>query len=264
MVSFKKDALFGEYVEVSTSCATAKIALLGATLFSYKKKSELFWLSSSKDFTKEIVGGVSICWPYFGRRENEPIHGFARGCKWKIFNISEDEKQSQITLSLDATWRYKYRLHYTITIGEKLTLELSTTNEDCKDFNISCAFHSYLSVSHIKNISLFGLESKNYLDATNGEKKTQNGEFFIDGECDRVYEGIFDELSLVDGKKKVGIYSNSSSQVVIWNPYETKEPLALDDDFTKMICIENVDGFGLDINLKPKQTHTLRALFSHR
>ncbi|RLA71677.1 MAG: D-hexose-6-phosphate mutarotase, partial [Epsilonproteobacteria bacterium] len=153
-----------KYIEIKNSLASAKIALQGAHIFHYARKSEepILWLSERSDFEngKAIRGGVPICWPSFGTNNPDlPQHGFARTSLFKHIETKEiDKDTTQVTLRLRHSnetlklWAYKFELELKVTVSDSLTMELTTTNLDTKAFKITQALHSYFSVSNISDI----------------------------------------------------------------------------------------------------------------
>ena len=75
-------------IAVTTPFSTAEIYLHGAHVTHFQKRGEppLLFLSRRSRFApgKPIRGGVPICFPWFGNREGEPSHGFARITEWQL------------------------------------------------------------------------------------------------------------------------------------------------------------------------------------
>ena len=69
-------------IKITTSWSTAEIYLHGAHVAGFQKNGEppLIFMSAKSYFAngKPIRGGVPICFPWFGNRDGEPAHGFAR------------------------------------------------------------------------------------------------------------------------------------------------------------------------------------------
>src|SRR5450432_3571780 len=78
---------------VTTKASTAEIYLHGAHITGFQKNSEppLIFMSRKSYFApdKPIRGGVPICFPWFGNRDGEPSHGFARITEWQLVKTSE-------------------------------------------------------------------------------------------------------------------------------------------------------------------------------
>jgi glucose-6-phosphate 1-epimerase len=270
----KENAL--EYIEIKNSSASAKIALQGAHIFGYARDGEepLLWLSEVSDFEegKAIRGGVPICWPWFGFNEDKslPQHGFARISLWEFVGSDEvDEKTTILTFRLTHNektlqmWYYKFELELKITISDRLTMELNTKNIDDKEFEITQAFHTYFPVSHISHVNIKGLDKKPYLDALTYKTEVQSGDIIFNQEVDRVYQEVEGEIVLQDKNRTIRIQNEGSSCVVVWNPWieKTKRMSAMKDDaYESMVCIESANAFDDSRVIKPRESHTLKAV----
>lgn len=275
MIVHKKLANGFEYIEIKNSAAEAKIALQGAHIFHYKRADEeqILWLSEVSDFEygKAIRGGVPICWPWFGFNENKnlPQHGFARVSMWEFIKSDEsDEKSSSLIFRLThgsqtlKMWRYKFELELHVTISDKLTMELKTTNLDCESFVLTQALHTYFKVSHISHALIKGLDKKPYLDALTWKNEIQEGDITFDQEVDRVYQEVTDEIILKDENREIHIKNSGSSSTVVWNPWieKTLRMSAMNENaYEHMICIESANAFDDRKVLKPQSSYTLKA-----
>jgi glucose-6-phosphate 1-epimerase len=264
-----------EYIEVKNSSAEAKIALQGAHLFHYKRVGEepILWLSEVSDFEagKAIRGGVPICWPWFGFHQDRslPQHGFARTAMWDCVSCSEaDEKSSSVILRLTHSqgslkmWPYLFELDLHLTISDKLTMELKTTNLDRNSFKITQALHTYFSLSHISDAVIKGLDKKPYLDALTWKKEVQEGDITFNQEVDRVYQEVDGEITLSDKNRTLHVRNENSSSVVVWNPWieKTSRMSAMKEDaYEHMLCIESANAFDDARVVKPQKSHTLKA-----
>ena len=185
MTEFKNFPNGFEYIEVTNRVSSAKIALQGAHLFEYKcaKDEELLWCSSLAEFqaNRPIRGGIPICWPWFGPRDDNlslAQHGFARTSNFSFVSSQEkDDETTIITLQLTDTpqsrllWNFKFELLVTITISKHLHVELKTTNLDSKEFKISQALHTYFGIKNILDAKIFGIKNRTYY---NTPRKTNN------------------------------------------------------------------------------------------
>ncbi len=275
MIVHKKLANGFEYIEIKNSAAEAKIALQGAHIFHYKRADEeqILWLSEVSDFEygKAIRGGVPICWPWFGFNENKnlPQHGFARLSMWEFIKSDEsDEKSSSLIFRLThgsqtlKMWRYKFELELHVTISDKLTMELKTTNLDCESFVLTQALHTYFKVSHISHALIKGLDKKPYLDALTWKNEIQEGDITFNQEVDRVYQEVTDEIILKDENREIHIKNSGSSSTVVWNPWieKTLRMSAMNENaYEHMICIESANAFDDRKVLKPQSSYTLVA-----
>jgi len=256
----------------------AKIALQGAHLFHYQRQDQepLIWLSKASFFEsgKAIRGGIPICWPWFGKHPNRnlPQHGFARTALWELLESDEtDEDETKLTLQLHhlpehfKLWPHRFELRLHITIGQTLTLALTTTNRDEQSFTITSALHSYFAVSDIQNVSIAGLENIPYLDTVTNSLEMQTGRVRITREVDRIYRQVHNPLTLHDRERTVTIKSEGTSSVVVWNPWIDKCARMADMDdgaYQKMVCIETANALDDARGLDPGAEHTLMAVLS--
>jgi len=264
-----------EYIEINNSSASAKIALNGAHIFHYEQKGKkpLLWLSENSNFEhkKAIRGGIPICWPWFGTsiKQTQPQHGFARTSLFELTNINElDSNTTELSFKLEDSyetrklWDYKFLLEFTVTISDKLTMKLKTTNNDSKEFKITQALHSYFLVSDISDVSIKGLDKRPYLDALSMENKVQNSEITFNEEVDRVYQEVDKTIIIQDKNRFIIIQNEGSSSAVVWNPWIDKCSRMSgmkDDAYKSFVCIESANAFDDFKIIKPKQTHILKA-----
>ncbi|TKI70831.1 D-hexose-6-phosphate mutarotase [Sulfurimonas crateris] len=276
MITHKKLPNGFVYIEIKNSAAEAKIALQGAHLFHYARVGEepILWLSEVSDFEtgKAIRGGVPICWPWFGFSEDKalPQHGFARTAMWDCVSCSEaDEKSSSVILRLTHSqeslkmWPYLFELDLHVTISDKLTMELKTTNLDCNPFSITQALHTYFSLSHISDAVIKGLDKKPYLDALTWKDEVQEGDITFNQEVDRVYQEVDREITLYDKNRTLHVRNENSSSVVVWNPWieKTSRMSAMNKDaYEHMLCIESANAFDDARVVKPQKSHTLKTV----
>jgi glucose-6-phosphate 1-epimerase len=269
-----------EIIEINNASANAKIALQGAHIFHYQRVEEenILWLSEMSDFEigKAIRGGIPICWPWFGTPKDEslPAHGFARTALYKLVSINEvDANTTIVTLELNHSkqslelWPYEFKLELFITISDKLSLELKTTNLDSKTFEITQAFHAYFNVSDILHVEIQGLENKPYLDAPTWQNEVQEGLITFNQEVDRVYQEVDTQIVLKDEEHTLHVENTGSSSVIVWNPWIDKcKRMALgkndmkEDAYKEFVCIESANAFDDSITIEPNKSHTLKAV----
>jgi len=263
-----------KYLEVTNDVASAKIALQGAHIFEYKckDKEDILWLSESSSFEEgtAIRGGIPICWPRFGTLDKSlPAHGFSRTALFEFLSVVElNTKETRVTLLLKDTeksraiWDVAFELEVIFTIGETLTVEMKTTNRDTKEFMITQALHTYLNVSDIADVRIFGLEGKLYLDTLTDEKVSQNEEIEIDAECDRVYQDVNSDIFLKDKKGSLSLKAEGSCSVVVWNPWIEKGSRMSGmkaEAYKEFVCIETANAFDDFRVIGVGESHLLRV-----
>ena len=256
--------------------ATCELYLHGAHVTSFipKAGSELLWLSRSARFEKgkAIRGGVPICWPWFGpdpEEKGRTQHGLVRDREWTLFGTSVNGRgETVMRLGLqdsDATaalWPHAFLLEYAVTVGEGLTLELTTRNEGETPMRISQALHTYLRVDDIEKVLIEGLEGCTYIDKVRLEARdVQDGPLSITAETDRIYEDVSPSCLLRDGGRSVTVSKSGSGSSVLWNPWAEKAGAMADfddDGYRKMVCIETANAASDARTIAPGQSHTLR------
>ncbi len=263
------------YVEVSNAVSSAKIALQGAHIYEYTRKSadELLWLSPTSSFErgKAIRGGIPICWPRFGVEDKSmPAHGFTRTAMFSLVSIKElDTESTEVVLRLQESeescliWDYKFTLEVVFTISESLEVKMITTNTDTKPFLLTEALHIYLHVSHIDDVKVEGLQNRAYLDTLDGKIKSESGTLLIDKECDRVYQDFKGELVLVDKEKTLSLQTKGSESTVVWNPWIEKGSSMSGmqaDAYKEFICLETANAFKNALRLQPKEVHSMSVI----
>lgn len=261
-----------KYLLVSNSFAKASIALSGAQLFSYIKEgeSELLWLASGAIYEEgtPIRGGIPICWPWFGHHKSDaslPQHGFASLLRWKLSSIKEERDSTSVTLKLEDSdlsrefWSSSFLLEATFNIGSKLEVKLKTTNQSEEEMQISQALHTYFRISDLADLRIKGLNGKRYLDALDWKREIQNGDVVVDGEIDRVYQGV-SEVTLQDRSRVTSIKNSGSSSCVVWNPYGKLHSQMREGDHRSMICLESSNAFDDARVVPPNSSHTLSLL----
>jgi glucose-6-phosphate 1-epimerase len=214
---------------------------------------------------------VPLCWPRFGSIDKTlPQHGFARTEMFEFVSSSEiDEEKTELIFRLKENsntlkiWNYKFVLELKITLGQTLTMELTTTNVDSKSYMITQALHSYFPVSHISEAEVEGLDSKPYVDAVDGKTKLQRGAVVFNAEVNRVYQEVKDAVLLVDKNRTIRVKNSGSNSVVVWNPArENCHNMSAfnDDSYESFVCIESSNAFDDTITLEPNTSHTLKAV----
>jgi glucose-6-phosphate 1-epimerase len=264
-----------EYIEITNAKASAKIALQGAHIYEYKRqdKRDILWLSESSAFENRVAirGGIPICWPRFGVLDKSmPAHGFSRTSLFHLKNVKElDTDTTQITLALKDSpasrqiWDYKFELEVAFKIGETLEVSITTYNCDSKEFMITQALHTYFSVSEINDVTIFGLENREFIDTLCDEKKLEKAPIKIDAECDRVYLKSHKEIDLEDKNQTIKIHSKGSNSTVVWNPWIEKGSRMSGmkaDAYREFVCIETANAFDDFRVIKSGKSHSLSLL----
>ena len=184
-----------------TPWSAAEIYLHGAHVTSFQKNGEppLIFMSAKSYFApgKAIRGGVPICLPWFGNRDGEPSHGFARITAWELVKTSADAgRHSDGAFCAAGNCRARgvenLRTEFVVTVADTLTMELMTTNDGCDEtLEIENCLHTYFQVGDISAVSLTGLQDAPFDDfaaGANGARKMENDRRLrITQETNRVY-----------------------------------------------------------------------------
>ena len=275
---FSQNAL-GVVAELETGGATAVVALKGGQVLSFVpagSASDVLWLSPEArlDGAKAVRGGIPVCWPWFGPHPREagwPAHGVARTAAWQV--ISTEKSGGGVRLRLgfqpDAgvtgSPGRDVGVVLEVTLGEALDLALVTRNDGPDAIEITQALHTYLRVGDIADISIAGLEHRDYVDQLSaGVLRRQVGPVTITGEVDRIYLESEDAVAVSDPAlgRRIIVTKSGSASTVVWNPWVEKAARLGDlgsDGYRRFVCVETANAGPDRRVIAPGCTHTLRA-----
>jgi glucose-6-phosphate 1-epimerase len=265
---------------VTSKFSTAEIYLHGAHITGFQKNGEppLIFMSRKSYFApdKPIRGGVPICFPWFGNRDGDVSHGFARVTEWQIVKTSAAPDGS-VTLHFRlpeipgrAAWK-NLRTEFVVTVAETLTMELIATNDSGDEtFEIENCLHTYFHVGDISAVGIEGLRGAHYLDNAAGgnrELKTQDESTLrIAKETNQLYLDTTSAVEIGDEKfqRTIRVEKSGSNSTVVWNPWTTQK---LPDDFDpaehkKMVCVESGNVKHNKISLAPGKSSSLKVILS--
>ena len=266
-------------VVVTTKSSAAEIYLLGAHITGFQKNGgpPLLFMSAKSWFApgKPIRGGVPVCFPWFGPRDGEPAHGFARITEWEMVKTSTTP-DGMVTLNFRLpeiperpAWK-NLRTEFVVAVSDKLTMELTATNNSSTAMEIENCLHTYFHVGDISQVSIVGLQGAPFLDNAaggNGARKVENDSVLrITKETNRVYPDTAGTVQIRDDnlKRKIRIEKSGSNSTVVWNPWTTQK---LPDDFDpaehrQMVCVESGNVKQNKISLAPGKTSALIVVLS--
>jgi glucose-6-phosphate 1-epimerase len=269
-----------QYLKINNPLAEATVSLQGAHVSWWRPKStseDVLWLSTNARYEKgrSIRGGVPIVWPWFGQHPTNNsycVHGFARVIPWELTK-SEDLKNgvTKLYLKMKPTDEVKKQLTYNftleliITIGESLSLSLTTKNESLFPFTISEGFHTYFYISDIQNIKIQGLESAVFADkVTNFNKGIEADDIlFSEQEFDKVYLNNSNDCYIQDEEfnRVITVKKSNSGSTVIWAPGEEKvkkmSDMGGENEWRRMVCVESVNALENNVVIYPGKSHTI-------
>lgn len=244
-------------IVITAKSSAAEIYPHGAHLTHFQKNGEppLLFLSHKSWFApgQPIRGGVPICFPWFGNREGEPSHGFARITEWQVVRTAASP-DGAVTVHFalpqipgrDA-WK-NLRSEFIVTVADTLTMEFVAANDACGDtIEFENCLHTYIHVGDIAGVTISGLQNAAYLDNAaggNGERKTQSESVLhIPRETNRLYLNTTAAVDIRDEslKRTIRVEKFNSHSTVVWNPWNTQK---LPDDFDpadhkQMVCVES-------------------------
>src|SRR5688500_2669555 len=186
-------------IEVTTDWSSAEIYLQGAQVTGFQKKGEppLLFMSQFSRFTagQPIRGGIPVIFPWFGPREGEATHGFARLVEWELHETTAlPEGGVSLRFSLpelaEAATLPAFTAHYVVTVTDTLRLQLIITNASADEpFAFEECLHSYFAVGDISSVQVRGLHGCTYVDKVDSfAKKIETADTVeISSEVDRVY-----------------------------------------------------------------------------
>lgn len=258
------------FLDISTDACTASLCLQGAHLTSWKpanQEHDCLFLSPDSPFEpgKAIRGGIPICWPWFGKREDAPSHGIARTSEWTLDHVSESPETAHIILRLLPADESMPAAFLRLTLGQALTMSLQTTarRHPCK---LTGSFHNYFHLGDVRQCRVAGLG-----DAPYEEFAVQAGHhtkiplpLTPHSAIDRVYDmsNQEQELTLEDHvlRRKIRISRQGAASIVIWNPWEEGSRSIGDltpGTWQNFLCVETANALDNIIRLEPGHTHTL-------
>ncbi|HRR34028.1 MAG TPA: D-hexose-6-phosphate mutarotase [Kiritimatiellia bacterium] len=262
------------FVALASRYGACELSLYGAHVMSYRPLGHMPVLFMSEQSRMErgapFRGGIPICWPWFGpaAEPGQPLHGFARITEWCVQASSYDSESTEITLALTDSedtrrfWPHVFALSLRVALAQSLTLELTAENRDTRPFTYSQAFHPYLRVRQIMDVTVRGLEGATYRDRLSGLQGEQAGRLNIRGETDRVFTPRAPACVLHDPGigRDITVAFQGTRRLVVWNPWIDKAHALSDfgdDEYTRMLCLEPANTDGDEITLAPGAKHTL-------
>jgi len=266
-------------LDICTAWSRAEIYLHGAQVTAFQKKDEppLLFLSRCSRFERghSIRGGIQVLFPWFGAREGEPSHGFARITEWELHEtvaLPEGAVTARFSLpetAEQAVWP-SFTAYYVVTVAAELTLELIVTNtEPDQPFTFENCLMAYLAVGDIAAVSVCGLKGLTYLDQIeNLVPKTDSADAVrFEAELDRIYLDHTGPVEVLDTrwKRRIRIDKAGSASTVVWNPGLTKAQRIPDfgnEEYRQMVCVEPGNVARNSVTLQPGHTSLLRVCIS--
>lgn len=260
------------FLHVENQLASAKVSLFGGHVLSYIPKSdnqERLWLSPHAFLNGErpIRGGIPVCWPWFsddhGKAKGElPSHGFLRTQSWQLTSTVEDDDGTHLILTPSFTraegFEYDCAVTLKVSVGDTLTVTLTTENKGVVPFTFNCALHTYFQVDDINNTALEGITGQ-YKDKTeNWAVKDTPVPYEFSEQTDRIHLAAIANADIVVNEQVfTQVASEGNDSLVVWNPWQEAASITDMDAFgyKHMLCVESsvTDGH----TLAPQQSHAL-------
>ena len=250
-----KDGLRNEIVTLKNANGAVKVSLVGANVFSYVPAGgeEVLFASKNVDFLADEFQhvGIPVVWPWFGMLGDvgSCFHGLTRHLRWTVVEKAEGPAVSRLVLELNSSaetrrlWPYDFRLHYTVTLGERLTISLVTVNTDHVPFSITQGFHAYFRVSDVDTVVLRGLDGcrNDSLWCSKPDPVFLGDLQFHAGEG-RVFTPGRGEYVLFDEglNRALAIAARGNSKTILWSldPAESRGKWFGPDDWKHFACVE--------------------------
>jgi D-hexose-6-phosphate mutarotase len=263
-------------LELRSVASTAEIYLHGAHVTGFKKHGEapLLFVSSKSRFAQglPIRGGVPICFPWFGPRDGEAMHGFARLVDWELVETAahEDAVRARFRLPIveaARTWP-AFQAEFTVTATDRLTLELTVANRSTdRPLEYEACLHHYFAVGDIAGVLLHGLEGHAYLDKMdNRQRKVERARALAFAEeTDRIYLGVAGAVEIHDRRlgRAIRVEKRNAASIVVWNPWTTRVMEDFDPpEYRRMLCVETGNVAPDAATLAPGARATLGAVLS--
>ncbi|TYG33382.1 D-hexose-6-phosphate mutarotase [Lonepinella koalarum] len=226
-------------LELDHPIGTAKIALQGAHLFSWKPahcQQDVFWLSEMEPFKRgsAIRGGVPICFPWFGNN-GTPAHGFARISLWDVTDYDIQPNKVTLTFSLFATDKTPIAQINMIFTAQ---CELIFTNYQQE--NAQLALHSYFNVGDIEQIQLHNLPTTTFNSLTQQQENVPSPRT-IGENVDCIYATENGATFIEDqiNQRTIIVEHINASDIVVWNPWHKPTSSMSDIGYKTMVCVES-------------------------
>ena len=268
----KKSELI-DTLQIDNQYAQATVSLWGAHILSFVPKHdgrERLFVSEKAlfDGTKSIRGGVPVCWPWFGsRQDGYQAHGYVRMQDWQVLSAKDETDYTEIVLAPTTTkggdFTGSAELTLTIQVGKQMRITLSTKNIGDAAFDYNAALHTYFSVEDISSTELKGLSGTYSDKPLNWAMFETPSPYIFTGETDRVHLNPVQSVSIEQLNASTNIESFGHDSLVVWNPWAEIATSMTDMDdngYQKMLCVETAVTQGMTV--EPAQVHSLVQVIS--
>ena len=194
-----------------------------------------------------IRGGVPLCWPWFGASsvEGRPIQGFARTAVWKVEKVEKDFIRLQLPFeAVNKSWiDFPFELFTEVRLKDHLEIALVMKNCGDVPVEITCALHSYFSVSDCEKVTVTGLEKTPFTVKGGPEELPEKVPLQIKGEVCRLYYPVEGSVEISDPawQRKITLVNENSNSALVWNPGAVRCAQISDllpQEFHNFLCVE--------------------------
>ena len=254
----------------------AEVALDGACVRHYRPagQPQALWRPAAASATSEKGafrhGGIPVCWPWTGKAPGLPENGFARLHRWRIARAAADGDSTTLVLSLSdtketrAVWPHKFRLELAVTLGETLSVALTTVNADETPFTFGEALHPYFLVDDAERAEVRGFDARPRRDRfAAGAEAVQQGPVRVAGRVNLEFPGAAGAAAeIVDPAlgRSIAVGMAGNAAAVVWNPGARTCAQIADmrpGDWRGFLCVEAASDPAAPVTLAPGESHTI-------
>jgi glucose-6-phosphate 1-epimerase len=242
----------------SSDGAAATVLLQGAHVVSWTTPDgqEQLYLSPRSAYAPGVAvrGGVPVIFPQFESWGPLPRHGMARTAAWRWLPQGPGEPGAAVAVlawgsdeHTRAIWPFEFEAELTVAVsGERLDIELAVCHvgpSDAPPLRFTAALHTYLAVQDVCEARLSGLQGLPYRDAIRQQEGfDEQAAIRVEDELDRIYRGLMERpLQLLDGERRLQLWSAGFPDAVVWNPGGAKCAQMKDmpqAGWRSMLCVE--------------------------
>jgi glucose-6-phosphate 1-epimerase len=157
-----------------------------------------------------------------------------------------------------------FDLHFRVTIGAELRMELEVHNAGSEVFTFEVALHTYFAVGDVREAMVTGLADTEFLDKTDEfrRKRSGDGQMRITKETDQVHVNTQAACTIEDPvwARRIVIEKTRSESTVAWNPWIEKTLAMADlapESWRDMLCVESGNIGENAVTLGPGESHTM-------
>ena len=257
-------------VSIRSAVCDAEIALQGAQILSWRPKgqADLLWCAAlpPAQAGKAIRGGIPVCWPWFGPHASNarlPQHGLVRTIDWRL--IATEMRSDDVHVVFETTAETT-ELRMAITVGARLSLELSTRNVSAHPLAITEALHTYFRVGDVRLIGIHGLDGCRYRDnADGGKDKVFTGVMSMTRETIALFDVAPEAAEIEDPVlgRRISILRHGGRSTIAWHPGANAATFndVVPGAEKNFVCVESGNIGSSGIVIAPGEVHRLAVRY---